>query len=49
MKNARVQQLVMIVAVMVVVYFLFNCMDKSDYSIQGICRLPRCWTIGGSR
>ena len=34
MKNARVQQLVMIVAVMVVVYFLFNCMDKSDYSIK---------------
>ena len=40
MKNARVQQLVMIVAVMVVVYFLFNCMDKSDYSIKEYAAFP---------
>jgi hypothetical protein len=40
MKNARVQQLVMIVAVMVVVYFLFNCMDKSDYSIKEYATFP---------
>ena len=30
----------MILAVVVVVYFLFNCMDKSEYICQGICRLP---------
>ena len=40
MKNARVQQLVMIVAVIVVVYFLFNCMDKSDYSIKEYAAFP---------
>ena len=40
MKNSRVQQLVMIVAVMVVVYFLFNCMDKSDYSIKEYAAFP---------
>jgi len=40
MKNARVQKLVMIVAVMVVVYFLFNCMDKSDYSIKEYAAFP---------
>ena len=35
MKNTgRVQQLVMIAAVVVVVYLLFNCMDKSEYSVK---------------
>ena len=29
--NGRVQQLVMILAVVVVVYLLFNRMDKSEY------------------
>jgi hypothetical protein len=38
--NTRVQQLVMIVAAAVVVYVLFNCMDKSQYSIKEYAAFP---------
>lgn len=38
--NGRVQQLVMILAVVVVVYLLFNCMDKSEYSVKEYTAFP---------